>query len=128
MPGRRPRAQHRRPEAPGDSRSGASETSRRAAASRRDQQARDQRRRQRAQHDRRAAPAVAKTVRPERVAAAAAALQPEPDDVKIIFGSQARIPPGAAHPRHTQGCTPPSIFLATTPSSSHPSRSGVCAS
>ena len=74
---------------------------RRADASRRDQQARDQRRRQRAQHDRRAAPAVAKTVRPERVAAAAAALQPEPDDVKIIFGSQARIPPGAAHPRHT---------------------------
>ena len=40
-----------------------------AAASKRDQQARDQRRRQRAQHDRRAAPAVAKTVRPERVAA-----------------------------------------------------------
>ena len=74
---------------------------RRADASRRDQQARDQRRRQRAQHDRRAAPAVAKTVRPERVAAAAAALQPEPDDVKIIFGSQARIPPGAAHPPHT---------------------------
>ncbi|EOD22411.1 hypothetical protein EMIHUDRAFT_317863 [Emiliania huxleyi CCMP1516] len=52
-------------EAPGDSRSGASETSRRAAACKRDQQARDQRRRQRAQHDRRAAPAVAKTVRPQ---------------------------------------------------------------
>ncbi|EOD31102.1 hypothetical protein EMIHUDRAFT_203211 [Emiliania huxleyi CCMP1516] len=37
-----------------------------AAANTRDRQARDQRRRQREQHDRRAAPAVAKTVRPQR--------------------------------------------------------------
>ena len=37
-----------------------------AAGRKRDQLARDQRRRQREQHDRRAAPAVAKTVRPQR--------------------------------------------------------------
>ena len=99
VPSRRPRAQHGRAEAPGD----------RCTDALRSPSRREQARSAGA----RPAPAAACSARPARGAGGrqdcaprasrgcCRGLQPEPDDVKIIFGSQARIPPGAAHPRHT---------------------------